>query len=72
MLLQSIQLACKVISGATKKAGIANLTGLAGSDNSSGDQQKKLDVFANDVMINCVKFSNQVFAIASGKIANAE
>ena len=40
MLLQSIQLACKVIANACKKAGIANLYGVAGGENSSGDSQK--------------------------------
>ena len=54
MLLQSIQLAVKVIAAATRKAGIGNLYGLAGESNSSGDQQKKLDIFANDAMINCL------------------
>ncbi len=59
MLLQSIQLACKIISNMTRKAGIANIYGLAGgqTENSSGDQQKKLDVLSNEVMINCLSFS---------------
>ena len=60
MLLQSIQLAVKVIANASTKAGIANLYGVAGSENKSGDQQKKLDVFSNDVFINAIKFSEQV------------
>ncbi len=60
MLLQSIQLAVKVIANASTKAGIANLYGVAGSENKSGDQQKKLDVFSNDVFINAIKFSQQV------------
>jgi len=43
MLLQSIQLACKVIANAVNKAGIANLYGVAGEaqSNQSGDVQKK-------------------------------
>jgi fructose-1,6-bisphosphatase I len=59
MLLQSVQLACKVISNMTRKAGIADIAGVASnqSENSSGDQQKKLDVLANEVMINCLSFS---------------
>ena len=36
MLLQSIQLAVKVIAAATRKAGIANLYGLAGGGVSAG------------------------------------
>lgn len=65
MLLQSVQLACKVIANANAKAGIANLYGMDGNENSSGDQQKKLDVFSNDVFINCVSFSKQVYIMGS-------
>lgn len=67
MLLQSLQLACKVISNATRKAGIANLFGVAAnqSQNTSGDQQKKLDVLANDVMINCLSSGGQAYILCS-------
>jgi len=65
MLLQSIQLACKVIARATAKAGIANLYGVAGNINSTGDVQKKLDVLSNEVFINCLSFSNEVFLMVS-------
>lgn len=65
MLLQSIQLAVKVISSATHQAGIANLYGVAGGANASGDAQKKLDVLANDVFVNTCTFSDQVYIIGS-------
>jgi len=65
MLLQSVQLAAKVIANACRRAGIANLHGVAGEINSTGDVQKKLDVLANDVLINCLKFSNQCYIIGS-------
>jgi len=65
MLLQSIQLAVKVIASATHKAGIANLYGVAGTENTSGDEQKKLDVLANDVFVNCCTFSDEVYIIGS-------
>jgi len=65
MLLQSIQLACKVIARATAKAGIANLYGVAGNTNATGDEQKKLDVLANDIFVNCLTFSEQVFLMVS-------
>jgi hypothetical protein len=63
LLLQSVQLACKVISNAVRKAGIKNLFGESRSlnnVNASGDGQKKLDVFANDVFINALTYSDQV------------
>ena len=67
MLLQSIQLACKVISNATRKAGISNLFGVAADQthNTSGDAQKKLDVLANDVMINSIRYSDQAYILCS-------
>jgi len=69
LLLQSIQLACKVIASAAKKAGIANLYGVAGGqENASGDVQKKLDVFSNDCFVNCLTFSEQVYVMGSEEV----
>jgi fructose-1,6-bisphosphatase I len=69
LLLQSIQLACKVIASAANKAGIANLYGVAGGqENATGDVQKKLDVLANDVFVNCLTFSNQVYVMGSEEV----
>ncbi len=75
LLMSSIQTACKLISSKVRKAGIANLYGIANSTtggdnknsstNSTGDIQKKLDVIANDVFINSLKSSNQVSIILS-------
>lgn len=65
ILLQSIQLACKVISSAAHHAGIANLYGLASGKNTSGDEQKKLDVMSNEVMINALSFSDEVYIMGS-------
>lgn len=73
MLLQSIQLACKVIANANKRAGIANLTGIVGSSNSasSGEDNgkvwwvKKLDVLSDEVFKNCVSYSGQAYLAVS-------
>jgi fructose-1,6-bisphosphatase I len=48
-----------------KKAGIANLYGIAGSENTSGDQVKKLDIISNEVWINCLKNSKKVALLIS-------
>jgi len=56
-LLNSISTAVKSISSAVRKAGIANLFGIAGSTNVTGDQVKKLDVLSNDLCINMIKSS---------------
>jgi fructose-1,6-bisphosphatase I len=67
ILLQSIQLACKAIASATRRIGIASMYGVADgqAENASGDTQKKLDVFSNELFINCLKFSKQVYLLCS-------
>lgn len=65
LLLQSVQLACKVIGNAVRKAGIASLYGVAGGQNTSGDAQKKLDIFSDEVFINALSFSRQVCVMVS-------
>ena len=44
VLMAQLGLACKATSRACAKAGIAGLFGMYGEQNSSGDDQKKLDV----------------------------
>lgn len=56
-LLVSIQTAVKAISSAVRKAGIAQLYGLAGDVNVQGEEVKKLDVLANDLFINMLTSS---------------
>ena len=52
VLMAQLALACKATSRACAKAGIANLFGMAGEQNSTGDDQKKLDVLSNDFFVN--------------------
>lgn len=65
LLLTAIQTACKYISSKVRKAGIANLYGIAGGVNMSGDTQKKLDVLSNEVFINVLKASSKCAILAS-------
>lgn len=65
LLLSSIQLACKFVSSKVRKAGITNLYGLMGGQNSSGDSQKKLDVLANEVFVNSLISCHQCAILAS-------
>eukprot|EP00940_MAST-03C_sp_MAST-3C-sp2_P000167 g167.t1 len=64
-LMVSIQLACKTIALAVRKAGIAGLYGLEGSVNVSGDSVKKLDILSNDVFKNAVKYSRHLCVLVS-------
>jgi len=54
LLLNTIATSCKLISSAVSRAGVHSLYGLAGEVNSTGDDQKKLDVMSNDMMINAL------------------
>lgn len=56
-LLNAIQTAVKAIESAVRKAGIAKLHGLAGNQNSTGDDQKKLDVLSDEVFCNMIESS---------------
>jgi fructose-1,6-bisphosphatase I len=56
-LMTAILAAVKAVSSAVRKAGIAKLYGIAGNTNVTGDEVKKLDVFANDLFVNMLRSS---------------
>lgn len=65
-LLRDIGVAAKIVNREVNKAGLVNITGAAdGGANTSGDTQQKLDVYANDKLIECLKNSGECCAIAS-------
>ncbi len=47
-LLNAIRLAAKVVNYEVNKAGLVNILGAAGETNIQGEQQQKLDVYANE------------------------
>lgn len=57
MLMTSLAHACKVVANAIGGAGPNGLYGLAGQENATGDDVKKLDIIADDVWISCLKKS---------------
>lgn len=64
-LLNSLCTAVKAISSAVRKAGIAQLYGIAGSTNVTGDEVKKLDVLSNDLVTNMLKSSFSTCVLVS-------
>lgn len=54
ILMNAIATSCKCIATAVNRAGVAKLYGLAGEINSTGDDQKKLDVLSNEMMTNAL------------------
>jgi fructose-1,6-bisphosphatase I len=50
-LLNSIRLAAKVVNHEVNKAGLVDIIGAYGDTNIQGEDQQKLDVYANDKFI---------------------
>lgn len=65
LLLNSLQFAFKFIAHNIRRATLVNLLGLSGSANSTGDDQKKLDVIGDDIFINAMKASGKVKVLVS-------
>ncbi|XP_020298664.1 fructose-1,6-bisphosphatase 1 [Pseudomyrmex gracilis] len=64
-LLNSIQTAVKAVSSAVRKAGIANMYGIAGNINVQGEEVKKLDVLSNELFINMLTSSFTTYVLVS-------
>src|SRR5919109_2341702 len=64
-LLYDIALAAKIIAAAIRRAGLVDILGGAGVKNVQGEEQQKLDVFANETIKNCLKHTGRVCAMAS-------
>ncbi|MCL4114886.1 UNVERIFIED_CONTAM: hypothetical protein GTU68_036709 [Idotea baltica] len=64
-LINAIRLAAKTVNHQVNKAGLVDITGAAGSENTSGEDQQKLDVYANDIFINTITNRQIVCGIAS-------
>ena len=64
-LLNDIGIAAKIVNREVNKAGLADISGYFGTTNAHGEDQKKLDMFANDHFIAALKHGGQCCAIAS-------
>lgn len=64
-LLRDIGLACKFINKQVNKAGLVDILGAHGAVNVQGEEQMKLDIFANEVLINVLRNSSDCAGIAS-------
>lgn len=64
-LLNDIGIAAKIVNREIRRAGLADINGYFGSTNIQGEEQKKLDVFANDQFINALKHGGMCAALAS-------
>lgn len=65
LLLEVVARACKRISNAVNKGALGGVLGSAGSENVQGEVQKKLDIIANEVLIEANEWGGHLAAMAS-------
>ncbi len=65
LLLEVVARACKRISQAVNKGELGDVLGTAGSENVQGEVQKKLDIIANEVLIEANEWGGHLAAMAS-------
>jgi fructose-1,6-bisphosphatase I len=64
-LLNHVGTAAKIVSKKINKAGLVDILGEAGEVNIQGEEQKKLDLFADSVYINALRTSGEVCGIVT-------
>ena len=65
LLLEVVARACKRISLAVNKGALGEVMGSADSENVQGEMQKKLDIIANEVLIEANEWGGHLAAMAS-------
>jgi fructose-1,6-bisphosphatase I len=64
-LLRDIGVAAKIVNREVNRAGLVNILGQHGAENASGENVQKLDMYANDKLIECLSNSGECCGIAS-------
>ena len=70
LLLEVVARACKQISHAVNKGALGDVLGSANSENVQGEVQKKLDIIANEVLIEANEWGGHLAAMASEEMDN--
>ncbi len=69
-LFSALRLAAKVVHREINKAGLVDITGAAGEDNVQGEEQQKLDVYANEKFKTALAARGVVCGLASEEEEN--
>ena len=64
-LLGGITLATKMVEAKIRVGGLSNLLGAQGAVNVQGEQQQKLDVYANEALLHCLGLRDSIAALIS-------
>jgi fructose-1,6-bisphosphatase I len=65
LLIETCARACKAISVQVNKGALANVLGSAGTQNVQAEEQKKLDVISNDILLEANEWGGNLAALAS-------
>src|SRR5574337_1942952 len=68
LLIEVVARAVKAISVNVSKGALAGVLGEAGTDNVQGEAQKKLDVIANEILIQANEWGGHLAAMASEEV----
>jgi len=69
-LLSGITLATKLIQARIRRAGLSDILGECGEVNVQGEMQQKLDVFADEALLNALAFRDSIGVVASEENEN--
>jgi fructose-1,6-bisphosphatase I len=64
-LLSGITLATKAIASQVRRIGLGDLLGAAGGDNCQGETVMKMDRYADDILLDCLGYRDQVSVMVS-------
>lgn len=65
LLIETVARACKTITFAIAKGALGDVLGALGSENVQGEVQKKLDVIANEILLDANEWGGHLAAMAS-------
>lgn len=68
LLLTQIENAAKIIASHVKKTGLVDILGSTGKKNVYGDEVQKLDEYSNDILVDFLSQSGQVYMLASEEL----
>jgi fructose-1,6-bisphosphatase I len=64
-ILYDLAVAAKMIANKVRSAGLADILGAAGTENVQGEEQQKLDVLANEIIVKAMDHGGRLCAMAS-------
>src|SRR4030095_10537323 len=67
-LLRDIGFAAKIVNREVNKAGLVDILGTTGINNTTGDEVKKLDMFANEQFMSALQVSGECCGVASEEL----